>query len=626
MDHTSCGMNMESKRTKALTKGASELSSFAPLSLAAGVLYGTCVAGEGYVVFGNDAMDYFKPKSAPNSTAMRMKFLCYRAVAAGAAFYVPPPLTMPSQSQRTQLRALRFIRLGVAIGTIAIVATSATWAYRQGVKEHEDEVLEGVLPINFRGNSPYLMNGNLVLRLGKSTEVTAMLRDFDRGGPRPLPVLINGRPGEGHGEYVDKKRLRAAVKSVSRGLNKGCYLRQDALGAVLSLPKAEGRKVIVQVGGWDSPPRGLGGGISKRGQARNRHTLDRVVRDLQSITDSEVAVVLLRNGAREGTGASSETTLEIDARLPLLCEVVRWVDKRSRRRRIVATSFIGGEDKEEDKGEEWLVVEQVGSKAREIAMGAWVKTREAHEQTASSLSRAWQRVRVYWIYERFSSSSGSGLVVRVQEGLSSLAEGTGKAVQGASRAVYEGGAQAWSNAEKAIQQFMVASLRTGQNQRRSVLIDAGESRIVSWWWPGTNRAPPPLSHYLCGGLRTAGVMATLITEASPESLPQCKAGDVQVPLVLVCHEGTGPRAELKAREAAAAYRSRGYEVCVVVRSTELVPLSSGVARISTEAVARGVWAAASQQISKGKPLGDVHKALHQEFDKTLCRDVRSVTM
>ena len=190
----------------------------------------------------------------------------------------------------------------------------------------------------------------------------------------------------------------------------------------------------------------------------------------------------------------------------------------------------------------------------------------------------------------------------------------------------QGGVQAWSKAEKTIQQLMAASLRTGQNQRRSVLIDAGESRVVPWWWPGANRAPPPLSHFLCGGLRAAGVKATLITGASSESLLQCQAGDMQVPLVLVCHEGTGPRAELKAHEAAAAYRSRGYEVCVVVRSTDLAPLPSGVARISTEAVSRGVWAAASEQISRGKALVDVHTALHQEFDKTLCRGVRGVTV
>ena len=38
------------------------------------------------------------------------------------------------------------------------------------------------------------------------------------------------------------------------------------------------------------------------------------------------------------------------------------------------------------------MVERVGSKAREIAVGAWGMAKEAHEQTTSSLSQAWQRV------------------------------------------------------------------------------------------------------------------------------------------------------------------------------------------------------------------------------------------
>lgn len=621
-------MNSESKRAKAFQKAGQELSAFTPLCLASGVLYGTCVVGEALVIFERGVMDFFKPKSAANAVAMQMKFLSYRAVAAGAAFYVPPPLSMPSQSQQTQLRALRFTRLGVGIGTVAIVATSVTWAYRQGVNDFEEEVLDGVLPISLHGNSsPYVMNDNLVVRFGQSAEVTAMLANSERGGPRPLPVLFRGRPGGGRGEYVEKKKLRAAVKSASKGLNKGCYLRQDALGAVLSLPKGNQRRVIVQAGGWDALYGGSGVAVSKRRQARHHRSLEKAVHDLQESTGAEVAVVLLRNGAVGGAASSLERVVEIDARLPLLCEVVRWIDKRSSRRRVVATSFFDGQSGGGDSGggdgavEEWLLVERVGSGARELAVGAWVRAKEAHEQVVCSLSQAWQRVHVLWSQVRSTSSEAEeGLVVRVREGVGSLARGAGSAVLIASRAVYEGGAGALSKAQKVVQQLLVVSMRRGQNKRRSVLIDAGDNNAgVSAWGIGWWRATPPLSHYLCGGLRAAGVNAALIPGNTPESLPQRQVSDADAPLVLVCHEGSGSLAEQKALGAAATYRSRGYDVCVITRSRELGTLSSssGVSRISTEAVSKGVWMAASELISRGTPLPEVREAMRLGFDETL---------
>ena len=406
-------MNNESKRAKALQQARQEILAFTPLCLASGVLYGTCVLGEALVIFEKGIMDYFKSKSVANTTAMRLKFLSYKAVAAGATFYVPPPLSMPSRSQQLQLRALRFTRLGVGLGTVAIVATSATWAYRQGIKDYEDELLDGVLPINLRGSrSPYFLNGNLIVRLGNTTEVAAMLRDFDGRRPTPLPVLVRGPPEGIRGDYLDKKKLRAAVKSASKGLSKGCYLRQDTLGATLSLSKAEGgrRRVIVQAGGW-SHPEDAGKAIYKRRQARKHRAFERTVQDLQASTGADVAVVMLRNGPPEDARPSFEK-VEIDARLPLLCEVVRWVDKRSHRRGLVATSFLNDSNKDTNDSmardeDEWLLVERLGSGAREVAVGVWMGTKEAHEQIATALFGAWHRIYAFW-YEVHTTSSKTG--------------------------------------------------------------------------------------------------------------------------------------------------------------------------------------------------------------------------
>ena len=178
--------------------------------------------------------------------------------------------------------------------------------------------------------------------------------------------------------------------------------------------------------------------------------------------------------------------------------------------------------------------------------------------------------------------------------------------------------EAWSKTKNTLGQLLTVSHRQSQKKRRSVLIYTSDSVAVSsWslkWW---RTPPPPLSHFLCGGLNTAGVKAVLIRGCTPESLPQCQFCDADSPLVLVCHEGSCPTAEQRAREAAATFRSRGYEVCLIARSSESGRLPSGVACISTETVSNRIWMAASEQISQGRALPEVHKALHKEFDKML---------
>jgi hypothetical protein len=222
-------------------------------------------------------------------------------------------MTAPSASQISQLRALRSLKLLVGVAVVGVVGVNAVVAYRQGAEAWTQAVLQGYCPVDSASpTSPYIMRARgcveggrgreggsnaanassstdpvLLLRLGRSREVEALLRDScSHNGsnsalllPRALPVLMRG----GDNRSVERKEaLRRAVLLSSGGAshsgsgnNKGggCYVHQDMLSHrdVLPLPlpipgaaAAGGGNVaraIVQAGGMLSTrPTGNSGG------------------------------------------------------------------------------------------------------------------------------------------------------------------------------------------------------------------------------------------------------------------------------------------------------------------------------------------------------------------------------
>ena len=105
-------MDGGSKRGCATVSMAKELASFVPAFCAGSILYGTCAAGEAYVVFGS-SFDFSKYVSNSKSALggdMALKLRSYKAVAAAGhalPIHLPPPMAAPSVSQISQLRALR---------------------------------------------------------------------------------------------------------------------------------------------------------------------------------------------------------------------------------------------------------------------------------------------------------------------------------------------------------------------------------------------------------------------------------------------------------------------------------------------------------------------------------------
>lgn len=361
-------MNSDTKRTRGISAAFGELGVNFPLCVSTGVLYGTMVFGEAYIVFASSIGEYLRPKSAAEGSSMALKLRCYKAVAAGHAFYVPPPLVMPNKAQLTQLRVLRAFKLLIGVGAAGVVGVNTIMAYRQGVQTFEQQVLDGCSPnVNMGANSPYMirytklneckdestdkMKASLVLRYGSMQDVTTMLQASSGGnngsgigeGCVALPVLLRERENKHAG---NKKALHLAVRNACRGLNEGCYVLQDLLSTLPAVPR-NGSRIIVQAGGFTRS--------IDRGRMNTLVSTDRAAKELQETTGADVHMVLLwdvddgsadykyhhLDGGTKGDGnwttkavqsrdATSDQygAIVIDARMAVLCEVMQWVDDR----------------------------------------------------------------------------------------------------------------------------------------------------------------------------------------------------------------------------------------------------------------------------------------------------------
>ncbi len=669
--------SLNSKRATGLSFAASELRYWVPLSASAFVLYGTCAAGEAYVVFGSSLGDYIRPKLSTEGVSMALKLRSYKAVAAQHAFDVPPSLVMPSRGQLSQLRVLRTFKVLVGVGAAAIVSINIVAAYRQGVQTFEQRVLEGgMLNIDMGIKSPYMIRekvgikkqttgGNtakpsLVMRYGGIRDVTAMLQSPGGGSGEnhvALPVLMRRRENK-HGG--NQRVLQAAVRGASKGLNEGCYVHQDLVCSLPSIPQGDGSRIIVQAGGFTRA------GAVKRSNSGVAEANDRATKQLLEKTGAEVHMVLLRDGDGDGGSRTAEAVqsreatkdeyglVTIDAHLAVVCEIIQWVDrhkvsrrKQTDKRGLLATSApvsAKGENKrrrksheqaegnkpevvrsrgEEGKQEqieplfddEWILVERVGSHARVLLVSSW------------------QLVTRWWVRLDEAARAGSASAITLatetwpQKIFARIESGTHAVSH--SLSFLSTSVRTWATSLGTTLASLFLSGAETHQVRRAVILDLGSSpailqrRALLPWLPaflsgGDRTREDPFGLSLLQGLRRASVAVTLWSGHASEA-PEIAKGSTATSLVLIYHPGS--RGHITARAAAAEFSKKGYECCIVEDSNsgwgELryePPPGRRTTVIDVQKTTQRLWAHTTAQLAEGYSPMEVAVGMRRDFE------------
>ena len=612
---------------------------------------------------------------------MALKLRCYKAVAAGHAFYVPPPLVMPNKAQLSRLRVLRALKLFTGVGAVGMVSINAILAYRQGVQTFEEQVLEGSININMGTRSPYIVRPtsvtggdyasnskskkSLVLRYGNMRDVTAMLQS-PRGSTcgnakyMALPVLLRGKENSHSG---NKRALHLAVRNASKGLNDGCYILQDLLPILPTLP-GEGSRIIVQAGGFTCS--------MDHGVMSDLQSSARAARQLHENTKAEVHVVVLRNDEEgtnhhdlEGGGTTTggdgnwitkavrcrEATskqygvVAIDVRVAILCEVMQWVDEQHKMMvgntpgtggGLLATSSVPtkGEKKRrkgrnnyeqekyersnqavapldphagrEERDDEWIVVERLGRQGRVLLKSSW-------QLTKSLWSLLDHSVRTISSCILMNLMNVKDLRIRAESG---------------AHIVYDSFTFLWKSSQAWAMTILTSNKREHARQmRRSVLLDLGpasaplqgHTTFIPWLLGLLGRRSlgedDPLGQALFQGLKRASV-AVALWSGPASAAPSYVLDNDTAPLVLIRHTGT--RGHASARATAAEFAKKGYKCCIVEDCGDLsaqqdTHLLEGITVINTKHTTQKFWTRATLQLASGWSAEEVAGGIRRKM-------------